>query len=484
MNSKRTSLLTTFQCVLLIVSLSAFWVSTTHAQPYKEAVGYNALFSELGGSLEMGAGINVALVEASVRDFPMRYMPATSDAQFSGKTIVAGSGVSNGNSGHALTVGRLFFGNDSSMAPGITNVTGFEANDWINGRLAPNGIGTPLAETFRVSNHSYVARTGDISEAGALEFMMRMDFYINQNGTTVAVGADNGGASALPRLFTQSYNTIAVGRSDGAHSHGLTNLYGNGRVKPDLVAPLGSTSEATGVVSSAAALLHAKADNMGGNAADARRPEVIKSILMSGATKEPSMNWDRTNTRPLDERYGAGQLNIRNSYYTMAAGQFDGHLGAPSSQIGLMGWDYEASLAGNDTAMYYEFAVGNWGVEDISVMLNWNIQVIDTNAAENIFVPAATLADFSLSLLDSSDSVIDFSNSAVDNVEHLSLSFLGEGTYRLRVQNHSNFSNSFALSWRMTAVPEPGSGGVLLLFTIGIIGRRAVRRVHSSSSIS
>lgn len=470
---------TAIQCVLLVCGMSVFSSATIFAQAYKEVIGYNALVNELGGALETGAGIQAALVEASF-GAAGRYMPNTADAEFTGKTIVAGSGASNGNSSHALDVGRLYFGNTSSMSPGITNVTGFEAVNWINTRLAPGGSDTPLVESFRVSNHSYVARTGDISEADALEFMMRMDFYINQNGTSVVVGADNGGASALPRLFTQGYNTIAVGRSNGSHSFGLTNLYGNGRVKPDLVAPLGSTSTATAVVSSAAALLHAKADNMGSDAADARRPEVIKSLLMSGATKEPSMSWDRTNTRPLDERYGAGQLNIRNSYHTMAGGQFNGHLGTPTSQIGLMGWDHETSLSGNDTAMYYEFAVGNWGVEDISVMLNWNIQVIDTDPSADVFVPAAGLANLSLTLLDSSDAVVDFSNSTVDNVEHLSLDFLSSGTYRFRVQNHSNFANSFALSWRMTAVPEPGSGGVLFLFTLGLLARRANRRSRST----
>jgi hypothetical protein len=471
MISLRSSWMPSVRCLLLVCGWVGSSLVPVHGQAYKGPVGYNTLVSELGGSLETGAGINVAFVEAPV-GAAGRYMPDVTDAQFVGKTITAGSGASNGNSTHALDVGRLFFGNSSSMSPGITNVTVYEANDWINSRLAPGGSGTPLTESFRVSNHSYI---GGGTEAASVNLMMRMDYYVNQSGTTVVVGANNGNSNALPGVFMQGYNSISVGRSDGLHSHGFTNFYGANRIKPDLVAPLGSTSAAAGVVSSAASLLHAKADNMGVNAADARRPEVIKSILMSGASKEPGMNWDRTNTRPLDDRYGAGQLNIRNSYYTMAAGQSDGHLGAPSSQIGLRGWDYEASLAGNDTAMYYEFAVGNWGVEDLSVMLNWNIQVVDTDPNLSVFAPATSLANLSLTLLDSTNTVIDFSNSTVDNVEHLSLDFLGTGTYRFRVQNHSNFSNSFALSWRMTAVPEPGSGGVLLLLTVSLIARRTRR---------
>ncbi|MBL8888549.1 MAG: hypothetical protein JNL67_01130 [Planctomycetaceae bacterium] len=476
----RRSRLVSLMYLGAIVGLAMFLPEAVFAQPYKAAVGYNQLATELGGSLETGAGVNVALVEASF-GAANRYMPDTTNSQFSGKTILEGSGATNGNSSHALTVGQYYFGNSSSMAPGVTNISVFEAGSWINSRLAPGGGGTPLTENFRVSNHSYVARTADVSEANAVNYLMRMDYYINQSGTTVVVGTDND-TTVLPRLFTQGYNSISVGLSTQStknFSRGFTNLYGNGRVKPDIVVSLNEgtgmdyTSFSTAIVSSAATLLHAKADTLGANAADARRPEVIKSILMSGATKEAGMNWDRTNTRPLDETYGAGQLNIRNSYYTMQGGQFNGHLSTPTSQIGLNGWDYESSLAGN-TSMFYEFAVGSGGVQDISMMLNWNIQVTDTDAGAN-FLPAATLSNLSLSLLDSSNNVIDFSNSPVDNLEHISLSSLNSGTYRMRVDNLSSFSSSFALSWRMTAVPEPGSGGVLLLFTMGMLARRGRR---------
>ncbi len=404
-------------------------------------------------------------------------MPNAADAQFTGKTITDGSGMSTGTSGHATsTVGHYFYGNSFSIAPGITDITGYLAGDWINTRLAPGGAGTPIAENFRVSNHSYVARAADISVSDAENRMMRMDFYINRNGTSVLVGADNGSTSALPRLFTQAYNVISVGRSDGNHSHGLSTMYGTGRVRPDIVAPASSTSRATAIVSAAAALLHEKADNMGVNAADARRPEVIKSILMSGATKDPFAGWNRTNTRPLDLQFGAGQLNIYNSYFIMDAGQYDGHLAAPTDQIGLMGWDYEESLAGNGTSMFYEFAVGAGGVEDLSVMLNWNVLISDQTPDPNNFVPEWTLANFSLTLWDSTDGFLDtqldFSDSAVDNVEHIFASSLTEGIYTLQVTNHSSFENSFALSWRMTAIPEPGSGGVLLFFSLTLFLRR------------
>ena len=192
-------------------------------QTYKETTGYNALVDRYGSGLEDGSGIVVAQPEANTgTSGEIWYMPDAANAQFTGKTITDGTGTSTGTSGHATTtVGHYFYGNTLSIAPGITEITGYEAGHWINSRLAPGGAGTPLAESFRVSNHSYVARAGNIDVPTAEDLLRRMDFYVNKNGTTVVVGADNGGKSALPRLFSQGYNSIAVGRSDGAHSHGL-----------------------------------------------------------------------------------------------------------------------------------------------------------------------------------------------------------------------------------------------------------------------
>jgi len=439
------------------------------AQAHKEAVGYNALVAAVGSGLEDGSGIQVAMVEVPEGS---AYRPNMANAEFLGKTFNDGSGTNNGNSGHATDVGRFYFGNNSSLTAGIDLFSGYNVNDWLGSRLAPGGAGTPLAESYRVSSHAY--RGDGDNTAAAENLLMRMDHYVNQNGTTVVVGTSNSNSSIIPNLFTHGYNVIAVGRSSGLHGHGSTTIYGAGRTRPDLVAPLSFTSWSTGLVSSAAALLHDKADNMGGDAMDARRPEVIKSILMSGASKEPFASWDRTNTRPIDERFGAGQLNIFNSYFIMDGGQTNGSLGVPTEAIGLRGWDYEASLS--DSAIQsYRLEIGPGGVSDLSVMLNWNMQIIDTDPSDSVFAPATQLANLGLSLWDDNETLIDWSNSSVDNVEHLYLEFLATGSYTLRVENHSDFASSFALSWRMTAVPEPGSGGVLLFLCLGLVARRTPR---------
>src|SRR5206468_8999465 len=120
-------------------------------------------------------------------------------------------------------------------------------------------------------------------------------------------------------------NGIAVGRSDGQHESGFTTV-GNtgptGRVKPDLVAPLGAVSFATPLVSSAATLLVQVASTAPLNADPfAAKPQTIKAVLMAGATKAEFPTWSHTTTVPLDPVYGAGELNVDNSHRVLTAGR-------------------------------------------------------------------------------------------------------------------------------------------------------------------
>ncbi len=454
-------------CAALVLLVSTCFQATVSAQ--KEAIGFNKLLAEVGPTLENGAGINVAQIEANVGDASVGeflYMPNASIAQFAGKTFVDGSGLSTGTSNHATgTVGTFYYGNTSSIAPGITHITGFEAIHWLGNVLGSPFFGgpntDPLVENFRVANHSWVARSNFVPVADAVNMLQRLDFYINQNEMTVAVGADN--QAALPRLLTQGYNSISVGVSSGVHSFGTTNLYGNGRTKPDIVVPTNNTSRATAIVSSAAALLHQKADNMG--SINAAKPEVIKAILMAGATKEEFPTWDRTTSRPIDEQFGAGELNIYNSYFIMQGGEFDGAAGPPASQIDLLGWDYEESLSGN-SSLYYEFEIGTLGARDLSVLLTWNMDVIDLDPTSS-FNPQTQLADLQLALYDSTngflDTQIDLSQSLVDNIEHIYFNFLGPGIYTFEVTNHSAFNTDYGLAWRIHAIPEPSAWLVIAI---------------------
>ena len=251
---------------------------------------------------------------------------------------------------------------------------------------------------------------------------------------------------------------ISVGRTDGGHAKGLTTFYGSGRSRPDIVAPTPDrgpyTSYTTPVVSSVATVLHQAAAGT-----DAARSESMRAILMAGATKEEFGGWDQTVSRRLDDVFGAGEVNVYNSYKIIEGGEFNGSLIEPITSIGQYGWDYNSNLNNTDS-MYYDIVIGagvTWS--DISILLAWNIEVVDTDLSAGIFNPTTSLANFNLELFDSSSSflgsLLDSSMATVGNVEHLYLNSLGPGRYTLRVTTNS--SRDFALAWRANAIPEPGS---------------------------
>jgi len=119
----------------------------------------------------------------------------------------------------------------------------------------------------------------------------------------------------------------------------------SGRAEPDIVAPQSATSYATPTVSSAAALLVQYAHNTpaisnasftssrtGLTLEYAETNDAIKASLMAGAVRRDP---DKTASQQisdytagfggvqngLDSRYGAGQLNIDNSYHILAGKQ-------------------------------------------------------------------------------------------------------------------------------------------------------------------
>lgn len=458
--------------LLVVVAAVAAFSNTSNGQAWKEEVGFNQLVAEVGASLEDGTGVNAAFAEAP--DGAGDYMPNLADAEITGHFFTEGSGASGANT-HANTVGTRFYGNTQSMTPGlgslVTNpITGFDANDWINNQLRAGTGNDPLAQNFHVSNHSYIGRTGpDLSESEALDVLRRLDFAINQTEMTTVVATSNGGS--VPELLAQSYNSITVGRTDGGHGSGITDaFYGGGRTKPEIVAPDGATSFSTPIVASAAALLHEA-----GAGTNATRTEPLKAILLAGATKEEFGDWDRTVTRPLDEVFGAGELNVYNSYQILQGGETDGADGDPTVTVTGSGWDYEEEILGGDEK-FYEFVVPeNMKFDDLSIILTWNMEITDLDATA-VFDPSESLADMNLELFDSTggflNSLVDSSMSTVDNVEHIYLTDLAAGTYHLRVT--SDINSDYGLAWRssLSAVPEPGTATLVGIFAGGMLLRR------------
>ena len=443
----------------------------------RDDIGLTQLRAAVPGLTE-GVGVKAHIVEAYNPSLGDRYVPHPSDAQLSSNTInivgmPATAVLSEILSTHARTSARHFYGSsgvardlgmgglaiDAYVAGGVLTPTdNTPAVHWLNllisnFNLLISNFNDPSLSDFdrsTVSSHSYVFSL-DNRDSAPPEATQRenftinlqlLDYIINETDCTAVVGTSNGGA--LPLGWTPAYNVIAVGRSAGTHGRGLTTTYGSGRVAIDVVAPEPNSSSATPVVAGAVAILQDAA-----NGSDASTSEVIRATILAGATKDAgdiAGTWSRTNTQPLDSTYGAGELNILNSYNIQQAGEFDGGATTPVSLLGVNGWDYEDNLERNGQRLYeFEVTAGN-RLEDFSVVLAWNQNIVVS------FFPSFSLgerlANLSLELLDSSGTVVDSSVSDVDNVEHVFQQTLEAGTYQLRVSNDNGFASDYGLAWR------------------------------------
>ncbi|NOY28873.1 MAG: PEP-CTERM sorting domain-containing protein [Planctomycetes bacterium] len=462
----------TFRSVALVLAWVGFGtLASGESGDWKDHIGYTQLVGVLGSATPNGNGVPISLVEAGGAT-PI-YFPNTADSDFgaasdpSGTAVVftdGSGGQSNGSSSHATSMAKNFFGNTSSIAPAANAVTVYDAGGFISNVLrAPNG-GTPLPQNFRVQNHSWIGSfAADANNPTTAELnndrraLRRYDYLIDTYEITALVGLNNNTAS-LPRLLGQGYNSIAVGRTDGVHSSGLTNLvdYGVGRSKPDLVVPRTTTSAATASASSAATLLHS-AVLAGGE--DAAKSETMKAILLAGATKEEFPSWSRTTTQPLDDTFGAGELNVYNSYLMIEGGQTVGSTdatGAMVETVSSSGWDYQTVNPGGDLFYNFEVPVGSTA-EELSILLAWNVEVTDISPGP-AFTGSESLANLDLALYDSSagflDTLVDTSTSTVDNVEHIYQTGLGPGTYTLRVSGAPSnpTERDFGLAWRLNTL--------------------------------
>ncbi len=438
------------------------------AADWRDDIGLTALKAKIGDLLEDGAGLSIVQVEAPNGT---AYLPDVTLSVFDGKSFVDGTGTNVGANSHATSVGRNKYANNESVAPGISQITGYDVNDYLDRVLGQASGADPIAQGFDIGNHSYVGNLADNSVAQ--DILERFDFVINRDDTIMTVGVNNGAGKVTPDLLAHSYNAIAVGRASGEHSRGATTFYGAGRFKPDIVAGDSLTSFTTPRVAGAAAILRHAAS--GTNGTDAI---TVRSLLFAGATKDEFADWSRTETQPIDEVFGFGELNIYNSYHILKAGEFDGSTNLFGNQVGLIGWDSGQTDGTND--LYYEFELQEGSpLDELSVALTWNINVIDNNASSDIFDASTELANLDLALLDSLGNVIDQSISTVSNSEHIYLKSLGPGSYRLRVSGDS--VTNFGLAWQITAIPEPTCGW-LVFSGVGLYLNRRRRRVRTVES--
>ncbi len=450
----------------VIPLLVALGVTSARAD-WKDDVGFTRLNQTFTSAVPTKLTAGVTQVEAGYTTAGY-YLPDSADPQFTGKaftdkstTMVAGA------SWHATNVGYFLYGSTSSLTPATSAIDIFNVNNWVNS--------IPLTESRRVENHSWIADGLTSTQVSSVD--ARLDYMVQTSGFVCVVGVNNGSTSSttLPQLLCQSYNILSVGLSNGNHTAGFTAYDGTGRIKPEIVAPDPNyTSFATPKVSSAAGLLTEKVTGSPYSLAGANIPLATKALLMAGATKEEFPSWARTTTRPLDLRYGAGELNVMLAYQTLLSSS-----NVASSNASLAPQTaWSVATASGTHNYFFEIAAGSSNPR-FSAALVWHRPVNKSGNGALATYSAGTLSNLDLKLYSVSagtftlGALTDSSVSTVDNIEHIYQPNLPPGRYALQV-NATSGSAAYALAWRAsptvnvtaTAPEARGADGTQGQFTL------------------
>jgi Subtilase family len=187
---------------------------------------------------------------------------------------------------------------------------------------------------------------------------------------------------------------------------------------------------------------------------------------------------------PLDDQMGAGQLDV-----SRALVQYDAGEQGPGV-VESIGWDKQSATVEGE---YFDYVLGDAlsAGDFISATLAWDRQTLYLdNGMTGVYEPGTdSLLGLPLDNLDLylmlgdetlTGQALWSSVSEVDNLEHLFWEIPAAGEYKLRVVFTGDVTflpgfestPDFTLAWWAGAsVPEPASGGVLLVM-LGLLGRR------------
>ncbi|MFN3167541.1 MAG: S8 family serine peptidase [Phycisphaeraceae bacterium] len=423
----------------------------------KNKIGWTHAKERLGWDMPNGNGVPVGQVEAPFRG---GYLANTDHKQLKGTGFIPESGPSQQASGHATTVARHIVGPDAA-GQGVKAIHGYEAGDWMGeGLLKLATTDGPTADQpARVFNHSWIM-PGHIS---APLILRRVDFLIDEHDVLVVCGLDNK-PGRVPALLASAYNVISVGVDSGMNTDGLTHIEGEGRCKPEIVAPGGKTSWSAGVVTGCVAALIEYADRMideddaKGQNQDANKSEVVKAVLLAGAHKPAG--WAPPEGEPLDRKLGAGVVDIDRSLVMLGAGHAEPD--KPTDQ--RYGWSF-AQVESNQCRAY-KFTIDK-PQGDTTITLVWNRKVLGgttemkdprTNELRTVWNTGAFCPNLELELMkldrEGNAKPVAASKSKVDNVELIHLETLEPGRYEVRVsrvQDGVKEAWDYALAWRIEA---------------------------------
>ena len=375
-------------------------------------------------------------------------------------------------SDHADSVADYFYGIGGDEATNVTHVDNYDANYFVLFSESVVLGATNYTVTLPSTNidDSVVNQSFDVPGASvALQEATdsAYDNYAAKYGVLFVSGVGNGGPVNPPGTC---YNGIGVGDNGGGSSYGPT--LDNGRCKPDIVGTQGDTSwDAPEVAGAAAILMQAGLRGDGGvhtnAAADIR---TVKALLLNGAVKPA--DWSNVPPEPLSTNYGAGVLNVFNTYRQLTGGEYgysvsnsvtqgSAHPPVPASNFipVLVGWDFSSITSSSsgifqtaaDGVNHYFFKVTNdvpgGGPFSLTSTLVWDRQEGQTNINH--------LALFLYNCANSN--LVACSTSMVDNVQQIFLPQLAQGTYDLQVWKaggtYVSAGESYALAWTFTSTP-------------------------------
>jgi hypothetical protein len=437
---RRSKLRTTLIYLLFLAGIARYPCRTSAA----EFTGLQLLRS-LSPGLD-GSGVQVAQAEGVELENTTRWQPNPAFARTgtpftytssNGTATIFPNSVGT-ESAHANSVASLFYGSASGFAPGAAGVNCYDADYFYE-----SVIGLQSAIPARIVNQSFIFSTTVATEQASIN--RDYDNYSDKFNVLFINGIGNGGTTYSPAT---AYNGIGVAAYGGSSSIGPT--VDNARSKPDITAPSGVTSFSTPQVAGAAALLLQAAlrgDGGDTNAADMR---IVKGLLLNGAVKP--VDWAAPTNQPLDTRYGAGILNVFNSWNQLLGGRTfpqettavptgDPHPPGQSaaSLTNRIGWTFSSitNTSAQDTIQhhYVDLSPGpnSYGA---TITLVWNIQSGRT-----------ALNDLDLYLVDRGSGVIlGQSITFVNNVEHLHLTTVPPGRYDLQVLKNGGNPSSGRVS--------------------------------------
>ena len=200
-------------------------------------------------------------------------------------------------------------------------------------------------------------------------------------------------------------------------------------------------------------------------------PRTVKALLLNGAVKpsnqaNPADNWTHGEGAPLDTRYGAGVLNVFNSYWQLSGGRNSFTVSTTSTtppgaanNVGVLsGWDFQTAIISTATSdrvnhYYFDLSSPENASYTLTSTLVWNSHVPHDWAPVN---------DLDLFLYAADGTLIASSTSTKDNVEHLFVQALPPGRYDLEVRKHASdhISNSEAYALAFDFAPAQVAGAV------------------------